>query len=98
MTSFANRLAQAADDLLEDDLRDHHDRCSQQHSLECSCGHTQDLTNALRAAIDAHEAGANALMEACVEFVRKVDEGEAQSVRSYAQMQRAIASAGGVTP
>ena len=56
MTSFANRLAQAADALLEDDSVDHHDRCVYQDPPECSCGHTQDLTNALRAAIDAYEA------------------------------------------
>lgn len=55
MTALANQLAQAADDLLEDDSVDHHDRCVYQDLSECSCGHTQDLTNALRRAIDAFE-------------------------------------------
>ncbi|MCK9566432.1 MAG: hypothetical protein M0Q43_10335 [Methanothrix sp.] len=35
------------------------------------------------------------LLEACEEFVRKVECGEARSVRSYAQMKAAIAKARG---
>jgi len=35
------------------------------------------------------------LLEACKEFVRKVDCGEARSVKSYAQMKAAIAKAEG---
>lgn len=34
------------------------------------------------------------LLAACVEFVRKCEDGEAHSVRSYAQMKAAIAKAG----
>jgi hypothetical protein len=40
-------------------------------------------------------AAAPDLLDACQEFVRKVDEGEARSVRSYAQMKAAIAKATG---
>lgn len=35
------------------------------------------------------------LYAACAEFVRKVDCGEAKSVKSYAQMKAALAKAGG---
>ena len=35
------------------------------------------------------------LLEACEEFVRKVECGEAKSKRSYTQMKAAIAKAGG---
>lgn len=34
------------------------------------------------------------LVEACEEFVRKVESGEARSVRSYAQMKAALTKAG----
>lgn len=40
-------------------------------------------------------AAAPELLEACEEFVRKVDAGEARSKRSYAQMKAAIAKARG---
>ena len=40
-------------------------------------------------------AAAPDLYEACKEFVRKVDCGEARSVRSYKQMKSAIAKAEG---
>ncbi len=35
------------------------------------------------------------LLEACMEFVRKVECGEARSKRSYAQMKQAIAKVEG---
>jgi len=38
-------------------------------------------------------AAAPDLLAACLEFVRKVDAGEARSVRSYAEMKTAIAKA-----
>jgi hypothetical protein len=40
-------------------------------------------------------AAAPYLLAACVEFVRKVDAGEARSKRSYAAMKAAIAKATG---
>jgi hypothetical protein len=40
-------------------------------------------------------AAAPDLLEACAEFVRKCNCGEARSTRSYAQMQAAIAKATG---
>ena len=36
---------------------------------------------------------AAALQQACLDFVQKVDRGEARSVRSYAQMREALALA-----
>jgi hypothetical protein len=39
------------------------------------------------------EAVNTALLEACKEFVRKVDCGQARSTRSYMQMKAAIAKA-----
>lgn len=38
-------------------------------------------------------AAAPDLLEACIEFVRKVEAGEARSIRSYAQMKAAIKKA-----
>lgn len=38
------------------------------------------------------DQAAKLLYEACKEFVRKCDCGEARSVRSYAQMKEAIAA------
>lgn len=38
-------------------------------------------------------AAAPELLEACIEFVRKCDDGEAKSVRSYKQMSEAIKKA-----
>lgn len=40
-------------------------------------------------------AAAPELYEACVEFVRKVERGEARSTKSYEQMRQAIAKANG---
>lgn len=57
-------------------------------------------TDEIKAAFDAHEsslallfAAAPDLLAACVEFVRKVDEGRAKSTKSYAQMKLAIEKA-----
>lgn len=41
-------------------------------------------------------ASAKELLSTCEEFVRKVDCGEARSVRSYGQMKAAIARAKGI--
>jgi len=53
-----------------------------------------NASNRLRRSVPlALIAAAPDLLEACKEFVRKVDCGEARSVRSYAQMKAAIRKA-----
>ena len=53
-----------------------------------------DVLAAVREEANAHLMDASPdLLAACVEFVRKVDEGTARSVKSYAQMKAAIAKA-----
>lgn len=51
---------------------------------------TSNATNLRRARLIS---AAPDLLEACIEFVRKVDAGEARSTKSYEQMKAAIAKA-----
>ena len=53
------------------------------------CGKVVELQNK----VAKLEAVNTALLEACKEFVRKVDCGQARSTRSYMQMKAAIAKA-----
>lgn len=39
---------------------------------------------------DKLEIQRNELLEACIEFVRKCESGEARSIKSYKQMKKAI--------
>lgn len=52
------------------------------------------LTNEAARRIEKLEADRSALAEACLEFVRKVDNGEARSRKSYAQIKTALEQAG----
>lgn len=54
-----------------------------------------DFIKALGDEIRNLEAQRDALLAAAVEFVRKVESGEARSVRSYEQFKQAIAKATG---
>jgi hypothetical protein len=65
-------------------------------------GEAVELCNVEWSSLDEFEAehkrliaAAPDLLEACLEFVRKCESGEAKSKRSYAQMTAAIAKARG---
>lgn len=52
------------------------------------------LTNEAARRIEKLEADRRALAEVCLEFVRKVDNGEARSRKSYAQMKAVLEQTG----
>ena len=58
----------------------------------------QQVAREERIRLDRVRKAAPELLEACKEFVRKVECGEARSTRSYAQMKAAIARAEGREP
>jgi len=60
-------------------------------------GH-RDALNAAMTAVGCADALTAELLAACVEFVRKVDAGEARSTKSAAQMRAAITKATGDQP
>lgn len=67
--------------------------CELDAQLDCDVDTDEQLA---RMNADAHLiAAAPDLLAACREFVRKCETGQASSVRSYAQMQAAIAKAEG---
>jgi ribonucleotide reductase beta subunit family protein with ferritin-like domain len=57
-------------------------------------GKTNDLTFQASREIERLQAANETLAAACLEFVRKVDDGKARSKKSYAQMKEALTAAG----